>query len=109
MAFDAARYVHRYYASLAPAPGNEYPRLRAWEYLWEYVWDPSRSWDDPCRALYPRRGLTSVNGGTLTALHRLIGEERLSFPRLETARKGLLYPTGRLADMAFFQYGLENA
>ncbi len=62
-----------------------------------------------CRALYPRRGLTSVNGGTLTALHRLIGEERLSFPRLETARKGLLYPTGRLADMAFFQYGLENA
>ncbi len=37
MAFDAARYVHRYYASLAPAPGNEYPRLRAWEYLWEYV------------------------------------------------------------------------
>ncbi|MFO5894373.1 hypothetical protein ACLBTR_23550, partial [Pseudomonas aeruginosa] len=53
--------------------------------------------------------LTSVNGGTLTALHRLIGEERLSFPRLETARKGLLYPTGRLADMAFFQYGLENA
>lgn len=46
MAFDAARYVHRYYASLAPAPGNEYPRLRAWEYLWEYVWDPSRSWDD---------------------------------------------------------------
>ena len=28
MAFDAARYVHRYYASLAPAPGNEYPRLR---------------------------------------------------------------------------------
>ncbi|MDU2875290.1 MAG: hypothetical protein E7B98_28835, partial [Pseudomonas aeruginosa] len=24
-------------------------------------------------------------------------------------RKGLLYPTGRLADMAFFQYGLENA
>ncbi len=62
-----------------------------------------------CRALYPRRGLTSVNGGTLTALHRLIGEERLSFLRLETARKGLLYPTGRLADMAFFQYGLENA
>lgn len=46
MAFDAARYVHRYYASLAPVPGNEYPRLRAWEYLWEYVWDPSRSWDD---------------------------------------------------------------
>lgn len=205
MAFDAARYVHRYYASLAPVPGNEYPRLRAWEYLWEYVWDPSRSWDDltapeqldttalhlgfylanwgmfrgssgllqnsnldlmkalarqlfsgagaelfelslvdfagngarlahnrklletvlgsmdalssrvswtdtlkskillgvwgefpaldrhylaACRALYPRRGLTSVNGGTLTALHRLIGEERLSFPRLETARKG---------------------
>lgn len=33
----------------------------------------------------------------------------LTFPRLETARKGLLYPTGRLADMAFFQYGLENA
>ncbi len=211
MAFDAARYVHRYYASLAPAPGNEYPRLRAWEYLWEYVWDPSRSWDDltapeqldttalhlgfylanwgmfrgssgllqnsnldlmkalarqlfsgagpelfelslvdfagngarlahnrklletvlgsmdalssrvswtdtlkskillgvwgefpaldrhyvaACRALYPRRGLTSVNGGTLTALHRLIGEERLSFPRLETARKGSSTPPG---------------
>lgn len=28
MAFDAARYVHRYYASLAPAPGNEYDAAR---------------------------------------------------------------------------------
>ncbi len=59
MAFDAARYVHRYYASLAPAPGNEYPRLRAWEYLWEYVWDPSRSWDD----------LTAPEQLDTTALH----------------------------------------
>ncbi len=59
MAFNAARYVHRYYANLAPAPGNEYPRLRAWEYLWEYVWDPSRSWDD----------LTAPEQLDTTALH----------------------------------------
>ncbi|AVK08043.1 MULTISPECIES: hypothetical protein [Pseudomonas aeruginosa group] len=227
MAFDAADYVHRYHASLEYAPGNEYPRLKAWEFLWEYIWDSRRSWDDlvapeqldttalhlgfylanwgmfrgssgllqnsnldlmkalarqlfggpgpelfelslvdfaasaprlarnqelletvlgamdtlssrvswtdtlkskillgvwgefpaldryyvaACRALYPRRAhLTRASGKTLTALHGLIGAERLSFPRLETARQGLLYPTGRLADMAFFQYGLEHA
>ncbi|VTM20350.1 Uncharacterised protein [Pseudomonas aeruginosa] len=46
MAFDAADYVHRYHASLEYAPGNEYPRLKAWEFLWEYIWDSRRSWDD---------------------------------------------------------------
>lgn len=63
MAFDAADYVHRYHASLEYAPGNEYPRLKAWEFLWEYIWDSRRSWDDlvaPERSIPPHCTWASI-------------------------------------------------
>ncbi|MEN2505876.1 hypothetical protein V8Z77_03070 [Stutzerimonas stutzeri] len=47
MTFDANSYAKAYYQNILPSPGNDYPRLKAWEFLYEYVWDESRTnWAD---------------------------------------------------------------
>ncbi|WP_347927258.1 hypothetical protein [Pseudomonas helvetica] len=43
MIFDANRYAEAYYLNIQPSPGNDYPRLKAWEFLYEYIWDESRT------------------------------------------------------------------
>lgn len=229
MKFDTNIYAEAYYENLLPSPGNDYPRLKAWEFLYEYVWDESRknwadlisedqiettalhigfylaNWgmfrgssgllknsnldlmknlarllfegdgpellelsmhnfsaDDPklvyhqklmdsvlgsmellasnvswtdtlktkilmgvwgecpaldrfyisaCRDLFPRHTyITSASGKGLTALVEAVRELNPSPSlRLETGRLKLPYPTARILDMAFFQYGLELA
>ncbi|MCG8295564.1 hypothetical protein [Pseudomonas entomophila] len=60
MTFDVHHYAKAYYSNIQPAPGNLYPRLKAWEFLYEYIWDDSRtSWSD----------LTSKTQLETTALH----------------------------------------
>jgi hypothetical protein len=60
MTFDATIYAEAYYKNIQPSPGNDYPRLKAWEFLYEYIWDESRTdWDD----------LTSEDQIETTALH----------------------------------------
>ncbi|VVP63723.1 hypothetical protein PS907_00603 [Pseudomonas fluorescens] len=45
--FDVNRYAQTYYQNIQTSPGNEYPRLKAWEFLYEYIWDESRPrWAD---------------------------------------------------------------
>ncbi|NWN50293.1 hypothetical protein HT121_23150 [Pseudomonas sp. MAFF 301514] len=47
MIFDVNRYAQIYYQNIQPSPGNDYPRLKAWEFLYEYIWDESRPrWAD---------------------------------------------------------------
>jgi len=47
MTFDANIYAKAYYQNILPSMGNDYPRLKAWEFLYEYIWDESRtSWSD---------------------------------------------------------------
>jgi hypothetical protein len=47
MIFDANRYAQTYYQNIQPSQGNDYPRLKAWEFLYEYIWDESRPrWAD---------------------------------------------------------------
>ena len=47
MTFDVNIYAGAYYQSIQPSPGNDYPRLKAWEFLYEYVWDECRTnWAD---------------------------------------------------------------
>lgn len=47
MPFDANSYADAYYQKIQSSPGNEYPRLKAWEFVYEYIWDGSRAgWDD---------------------------------------------------------------
>lgn len=47
MTFDANIYAEAYYQNILPSSGNDYPRLKAWEFLYEYVWDESRTnWAD---------------------------------------------------------------
>ncbi|QJD60780.1 hypothetical protein HG264_05520 [Pseudomonas sp. gcc21] len=31
---------------MKPGDGNEYPRLKAWEFIYEYIWNDERSWQD---------------------------------------------------------------
>lgn len=60
MTFDANIYAETYYKNIQPSPGNDYPRLKAWEFLYEYIWDESRAdWAD----------LTSDDQIETTALH----------------------------------------
>ncbi|CRM87701.1 hypothetical protein [Pseudomonas sp. 22 E 5] len=45
--FDVNRYAQMYYQNIQPSPGNDYPRLKAWEFLYEYIWDECRPhWAD---------------------------------------------------------------
>lgn len=47
MTFDANIYAEAYYQNILPSPGNDYPRLKAWEFLYEYIWNESRAnWAD---------------------------------------------------------------
>lgn len=39
MTFDVNIYADAYYQNIQPSPGNNYPRLKAWEFLYEYIWD----------------------------------------------------------------------
>ncbi|WP_122690384.1 hypothetical protein [Pseudomonas viridiflava] len=223
MPLDVSHYVHSYYQRAEPCEKNEYPRLKAWEFIWEYIWSDNEKWGDlvsqsrlettalhlgfylanwgmfrgssglllnsnldfmkalakllfqgdgpklfelsmsdfspdsqhlvrnqklldtvvasmdslwdgvswtttlkskillgvwgeyPAldryymaarRDLYPRRShLSGVSGKGLTAIATLIGKEKLIFPSLETEKKKLEYPTGRLFDMAMYEYG----
>lgn len=60
MTFDANIYAEAYYQNILPSSGNDYPRLKAWEFLYEYIWDESRNnWAD----------LISENQIETTALH----------------------------------------
>jgi len=43
MTFDVNSYAKAYYDNIQPSPGNDYPRLKAWEFLYEYIWDESRT------------------------------------------------------------------
>jgi len=57
-------------------------------------------------ALYPNRmDIRKVSGKGLTALARIVEKEGLDFPALKTQKSQLPYPTGRLFDMALFEYG----
>lgn len=62
------------------------------------------------RKYYPRRNLTNVSGSALTSLADLIEGEGLKFPskRIATQTGNLLYPKGKLMDMAFFQAGFPQ-
>lgn len=45
--FDVSAYAEAYYKKIHPSPGNNYPRLKAWEFIYEYVWSDSRAkWAD---------------------------------------------------------------
>lgn len=47
MTFDVNRYAQAYYQNIQPSLENDYPRLKAWEFLYEYIWDESRDhWAD---------------------------------------------------------------
>ncbi|WP_019581779.1 hypothetical protein [Pseudomonas mandelii] len=47
MTFDVRTYAEAYYKNIQPSPDNDYPRLKAWEFLYEYIWDERRScWGD---------------------------------------------------------------
>lgn len=47
MTFDVNLYAQAYYQKILPSSGNDYPRLKAWEFLYEYIWDESRTnWTD---------------------------------------------------------------
>lgn len=60
MKFDVSSYAKDYYDNIKPAGGNEYPRLKAWEFIYEHIWgDKNRSWAD----------LTGKDGLETTALH----------------------------------------
>ena len=57
-------------------------------------------------ALYPNRiNIRKVSGKGLTTLANIIDKEELDFPVLKTLKSQLPYPTGRLFDMAIFEYG----
>lgn len=58
--------------------------------------------------LYPNRAdIRQVSGKGLTALAKIIEEMKLEFPLLKTRKSQLLYPTGRLFDMALFEHGFN--
>lgn len=46
MIFDAKAYAEAYYHNIKPSEGNDYPRLKAWEFVYEYIWAESRNWSD---------------------------------------------------------------
>lgn len=60
------------------------------------------------RSFYPYQGLTEVSGRSLTSLMGLIETENFDLPIIKTKCLQLVYPKGRLLDMAFFQVGLEQ-